>query len=92
MLMADDTKYPATRSGSGQPCPKPDVRRLLHALRGREAAGAVTTRRTANSAGRLHPGMRWPWLPVSLGGMADASAGFLLAWRGIARGVSAADR
>jgi len=36
--------------------------------------------------------MRWPWLPVSLGGMADALAGFLLAWRGIARGVSAADR
>jgi hypothetical protein len=35
---------------------------------------------------------RWPWLPVSLGGMADALAGFLLAWRGIARGVSAADR
>ena len=31
-------------------------------------------------------GVRWPWLLVSLGGVAAALAGYLLAWRGIARG------
>ena len=30
-------------------------------------------------------GVRWPWLLVSLGEMAAALAGYLLAWRGIAR-------
>jgi hypothetical protein len=65
---------------------------VLHALRGREAAEAVTTRRTANSAGRIHPGIRWPWLPVSLGGWRmhwPASC-----WPGAASpaGVSPADR
>jgi hypothetical protein len=29
--------------------------------------------------------VRWPWLLVSLGEMAAALAGCLLAWRGIAR-------
>ena len=31
-------------------------------------------------------GVRWPWLLVSLGGVAAALVGYLLAWRGIARG------
>jgi uncharacterized membrane protein YbhN (UPF0104 family) len=34
-------------------------------------------------------GVRWVWVLASLGGVAAAFAGYLLAWRGLARGASA---